>query len=127
MSDWKELICLGVEGGAVFVYGRRLDDRWVFDACSFNLDLDEESDEVVHVDGVTGVTDLGRLIPRHWPAMVPIRVHRDLRPWFAKRYEAAFNELPSIKLGAAIVGSGGEWTRLLGDPDYQLCEDFGDE
>lgn len=120
MNPFTEVVLLGTEGSGVQVYGTHVDNRWVFDAYRLNLDLDQDLDEIVRVGGVRGVTTLDRLIPRFWPAMTPFAVHQDLRPWFAQRYEQAFNSLPKMWRTSAARLVGVLWTRLLGDPTYQF-------
>lgn len=108
------VVRLLAEGGAIEVFGRKEPDgSWTFIGRWMSLEFDEEGEDAVTVSGVPTSTDLAQFLPTRWAALVPSKVHPELREWFRTRYENSLAALPGWQRDSHERFLGRKWQALF--------------
>lgn len=93
------VIRLMAEGASIEIFGHKeTDGCWRFIGRGMNMEIEDDGNDAVHVDGIPWCRDLSAALPEgFWIKFIPMHVHPELRGWFRDRYEAAVASLPAYQ------------------------------
>jgi hypothetical protein len=106
---------MGLEGGNVTIYGRRVDGVWSFWQEGSSMNLDENDDEVWRGWSTDPVPELSLALPGQWWKMCPTEVH----PEFVSQLRGEYERRWAAEASRSTRSFLGLWMKALAGPSHE--------